>query len=68
MRTSRAPRIAAALALSFVAGTASGQFSNFYVFGDSLSDAGTFKPIVPPGAGLYTTNPGPMWTQVLAAR
>jgi outer membrane lipase/esterase len=49
-------------------GTASAQFSNFYVFGDSLSDAGTFKPIVPPGAGLYTTNPGPMWTQFLASR
>ena len=68
MRTSRAPRIVAALALSFVAGAASAQFSNFYVFGDSLSDAGTFKPIVPPGAGLYTTNPGPMWTQFLASR
>ena len=68
MRRHRPSRIAAALALSFVAGVASAQFSNFFVFGDSLSDAGSFKPILPPGTGLYTTNPGPMWTQVLAAR
>jgi len=70
MRTFRASRIAAAVAIacSFAASAASAQFSNFWVFGDSLSDAGSFKPALPPGTGLYTTNPGPMWTQVLAQR
>ena len=64
----RASRIVAAVALSLAAAAAQGQFSNFYSFGDSLSDAGTFKPIVPPGQGLLTTNPGPIWAQVLAER
>lgn len=68
MRTFRATRAAAAIAFSLAAGVASAQFSNFWVFGDSLSDAGSFKPVLPPGTGLYTTNPGPMWTQVLAQR
>ncbi|CAG0964209.1 Esterase EstP [Burkholderiales bacterium] len=68
MRMPRLSRISAALALAFTAGAASAQFSNFYSFGDSLSDAGSFKPFLPPGTGLFTTNPGPMWTQVLAER
>lgn len=68
MRTFPALRVAAALALSLAAGVAPAQFSNFYSFGDSLSDAGSFKPFTPPGTGLYTTNPGPMWTQFLAER
>jgi outer membrane lipase/esterase len=68
MRKFRATRVAAAVAFSLAASTASAQFSNFWVFGDSLSDAGSFKPFLPPGTGLYTTNPGPMWTQVLAQR
>ncbi|MEO8486041.1 MAG: autotransporter domain-containing protein [Betaproteobacteria bacterium] len=68
MRRSRASRVATAIALSLVAGIASAQFSNFYSFGDSLSDAGSFKPVTPPGTGLFTTNPGPIWTQLLAER
>ncbi len=70
MRPFRATRVAAAVAVacSLAASAASAQFSNFWVFGDSLSDAGSFKPALPPGTGLYTTNPGPMWTQVLAQR
>ena len=27
------------------------QFSNVYFFGDSLTDAGSFKPVLPPGTG-----------------
>lgn len=68
MRTFPASRAAVALALSLAAGVAPAQFSNFYSFGDSLSDAGSFRPFTPPGTGLYTTNPGPMWTQFLAER
>jgi outer membrane lipase/esterase len=61
-------RVLAALALSLAAGLAQAQFSNFYSFGDSLTDAGSFKPVLPPGTGLFTTNPGPVWAQALAQR
>ena len=50
--------LAAALALG-VAAPATAQFSNMYFFGDSLTDAGSYKPVLPPGTGLFTTNPGP---------
>ncbi len=44
------------------------QFNQFYFFGDSLTDAGSFKPVLPPGTGKFTTNPGPIWAEVLAQR
>jgi outer membrane lipase/esterase len=43
------------------------QFSNAYFFGDSLTDAGSFKPVLPAGTGLFTTNPGPIWVTPFAA-
>src|SRR5258706_4027730 len=52
------------------------QFSQVYVFGDSLSDAGYFKPVlaasgVPPSLlailGRFTTAPGPVWSELVAA-
>jgi outer membrane lipase/esterase len=49
-------------------GEAAAQFSGFYFFGDSLTDAGSFKPVLPPGTGKFTTNPGPVWAEVLAQR
>jgi len=51
MRSFRPARIAAALALAFSAAGASAQFTNAYVFGDSLSDAGQY-------GARFTTNPG----------
>lgn len=45
-------------------------YSNAVFFGDSLTDAGTYRPIVEslyPGTGKFTTNPGPVWSEVLAA-
>src|SRR5215210_7766412 len=69
MRTLQRSLLAGTIALSlFTAGTGAAQFTNVYFFGDSLTDAGSFKPVLPPGTGLFTTNPGPMWTQVLAER
>ena len=68
MRRFRPSRLAGALALAFVAGSASAQFSNSYFFGDSLTDSGSYKPVLPPGTGLFTTNPGPVFSQVLADR
>jgi len=55
--------IALALAAS---GNAAAQFTNVYFFGDSLTDMGTYKPVLPPGTGLFTTNPGPVWAQPFA--
>lgn len=62
----RLSRTACAIALSLCAGSAVAQFSNTYFFGDSLSDNGSYKPVLPAGTGLFTTNPGPVWTQLVA--
>jgi len=52
------------------------QFSQVVVFGDSLSDAGYFKPVlaasgVPPSLltilGRFTTAPGPVWSELVSA-
>jgi outer membrane lipase/esterase len=51
MRKYRPTQIACAIALALTAGSASAQFSNTYIFGDSLSDAGVF-------GARFTTNPG----------
>ena len=68
MRSLRVSLAASALAVALPAGDASAQFTNIYFFGDSLTDAGSFRPVLPPGTGLFTTNPGLIWAQVLAAR
>jgi len=52
-----------------------GVFDNVVVFGDSLSDAGTFRPFllglglpasVVAGMGRFTTNPGPVWAELVS--
>ena len=68
MRRFRLSLAATAAVLALAAGSASAQFTNIYFFGDSLTDSGSFKPILPAGTGLFTTNPGPVWSQVLAQR
>src|SRR5438270_9151317 len=67
MRWFKRTMLAGALALG-VAGSASAQFSNIFFFGDSLTDVGSFKPVLPPGTGLFTTNPGPIYATVLAGQ
>ena len=57
-----------AIGLCLANGPAAAQFNQFYFFGDSLIDAGSFKPVLPPGTGKFTTNPGPVWAEVLAQR
>ena len=48
-------------------------FSNTYYFGDSLTDSGSFLPFLQTldptysGAGKFTTNPGPVWSDLLAS-
>jgi len=68
MRPLRASLAAATVVLALAAPPASAQFTNIFYFGDSLTDSGTYKPVLPPGTGLFTTNPGPVWSQVLASR
>jgi len=75
----RKTRLAAALLLSIAAAAAPAaqaqQFSNVVIFGDSLSDAGYFRPYLislglPPELvatmGRFTTNPGPVWSEVVS--
>lgn len=59
--------VASAVALACSA-PASAQWSSFSFFGDSLTDAGSYIPVVPPGVGRFTTNPDLVWAQVLGAR
>ena len=79
MKTNK--RILPALLMSLFAGagaTTAGaqQFNGFVVFGDSLSDAGYYRPFlaqigVPatlvPVLGRFTTSPGPIWAEVLSS-
>jgi len=67
MRRMKRTALAAALfvALSLGHREAAAQFSGVFFFGDSLSDAGSFKPVLPPGTGKFTTNPGPIWAEVV---
>ena len=51
------------------------QFSGVFVFGDSLSDSGFYRPFLvaigtpsatAAGLGRFTTNPGPVWSELIA--
>ncbi len=51
------------------------QFSGVFVFGDSLSDSGFYRPFLvaigtpsatAAGLGRFTTNPGPVWAELIA--
>ncbi|MBP6750389.1 MAG: autotransporter domain-containing esterase, partial [Xanthomonadaceae bacterium] len=62
--------LAAALALAAVPAFAGGPYSQTVFFGDSLTDGGFFRPLLPasvrPVTGQFTTNPGFVWSQHLA--
>ena len=59
--------LAGAVALACAA-PAAAQWGSFVFFGDSLTDAGSYKPVLPAGVGRFTTNPDLVWAQVLGAR
>jgi outer membrane lipase/esterase len=61
---------AAALTLATISGAQAREFSNLYVFGDSLSDGGTFAGALsaPISVAKFTTNPDNIWVQNLAPR
>lgn len=48
----------------------SSPFSKTIFFGDSLTDGGFFRPLLPPSSqaviGQFTTNPGYVWSQYMA--
>lgn len=66
--------VGATLAMGATAASAV-PFSGVYIFGDSLSDAGYFRPFLSAiglpattvaGLGRFTTNPGPVWSELIA--
>ena len=65
--------VGATLALAATASSAV-SFNGVYVFGDSLSDAGYYRPglaalvgsTAAGGLGKFTTNPGPVWSELIA--
>ena len=72
-------RLLPALVVSAVAAVSlpaqAAQFSGVYVFGDSLSDAGYYRPFlaslglpapVVSQLGRFTTNPGPVWAEIVS--
>ncbi len=62
--------LALALAMTAAPAFADGPYSQTIFFGDSLTDAGFFRPLLPasvrPVTGQFTTNPGFVWAQHLA--
>lgn len=61
--------LAVACGLAAASAVQAREFSNLYVFGDSLSDAGTFAAAIgaPASVAKFTTNPNSVWVQNLAA-
>ncbi|MBK1717004.1 autotransporter domain-containing protein [Thiocystis violacea] len=60
--------VVAALLIGTAAGAQAASYSNLYIFGDSLSDSGTFGPRL--GAGRtdrFTTKPGTVWGENLGS-
>ena len=62
--------LALALALAAMPAFAQATYTQTVFFGDSLTDAGFFRPLLPPSVqlvtGQFTTNPGLVWSQNLA--
>ncbi len=62
--------MAVAIALAAAPAMAQSPYSKSVVIGDSLSDAGYFRPLLPaasrPVIGQFTTNPGWTWAQYVA--
>ena len=56
----------AGLMLGALANASANEYSNLFVFGDSLSDAGVYAPLVGPSS-RFTTNPGTVWVENLGA-
>ncbi len=68
------PALLFSMLASVTASSHATQFSGVFVFGDSLSDAGMYRPglsaLLGPTAaaalGHFTTNPGPVWSELVS--
>ncbi len=69
------PALLASLLAAAAPAAGAAPFSGFYAFGDSLTDAGYYRPFLaglglPPEAvavlGRFTTNPGPVWSELVS--
>jgi len=63
----------AAMALGYGCASHAADFNNTVFFGDSLTDSGTYasEPAIAglfPIEGKFTTNPGPVWSEIIGAR
>jgi len=62
--------MAVAIAMAALPAMAQSPYTKTVVFGDSLSDAGYFRPLLPASAnpiiGQFTTNPGWIWAEYVA--
>ncbi|WP_305806498.1 autotransporter domain-containing protein [Stenotrophomonas sp. YIM B06876] len=62
--------IALAIALAATPALAQSPYTRTVFFGDSLTDSGYFRPLLPPAVqsatGQFTTNPGWVWAQYVA--
>jgi len=62
--------LSAVVSLAVSLSATAANYSQMYVFGDSLSDSGTYLPAVQNafgGGGRFTTNPGPIWVDFLGS-
>jgi outer membrane lipase/esterase len=57
----------AGLIFGALANANANEYTNIFAFGDSLSDAGVYAPLVGPNS-RFTTNPGTVWIENLGAR
>lgn len=59
----------AAAMLAAVSPAAAGDdgYGQLIVFGDSISDSGSYAALAPAGAGRFTTNPDAVWVELVAA-
>jgi outer membrane lipase/esterase len=69
-RTVLAAALAVAAMPAFAQSSPDSPFTKTVFFGDSLTDGGFFRPLLPPSAqavtGQFTTNPGYVWSQYMA--
>jgi outer membrane lipase/esterase len=66
--TSRLLAAGATLALAApAAAQEASPYGRMVVFGDSISDGGAYGAKAPAGAGSFTTNPDPVWVEVIAS-
>src|SRR5687768_5363329 len=65
--TSALALLSAMLTISTANAQTATPYDRIIVFGDSISDSGNYADKAPDGAGRFTTNPDPVWVELIAA-